>query len=175
MDLEAYVGRLRHEFTVAAEAIGQEATELTDRLSRPLESAIRLTLLDALSVAAEEITRELGTGSVDLRLRRDVPDFVVTPPADWSAEERADEVKAPKPPAKPITPPDADNGAMTRINLRLPENLKSRAEQAADHEELSTNAWIVRTMAAALDKADRDQLPGRRADRSGRRYTGWSH
>ena len=44
-------------------------------------------LLDALSAAADEITRELAPGSVELRLRAGEPDFVVTPaPADETVE-----------------------------------------------------------------------------------------
>ena len=69
MDLTPYVDNLRHELAVAAEAGGEDAKALADRLTAPLESAVRLTLLDALSAAAAEITRDLAPGSVDLRLR----------------------------------------------------------------------------------------------------------
>ena len=66
---------------------GDDARALAERLTAPLESAIRLMLLDALSAAADEITRELAPGSVELRLRGGEPDFVVTPaPADEPAE-----------------------------------------------------------------------------------------
>ncbi|MFV2083259.1 hypothetical protein [Micromonospora sp. LOL_021] len=37
-----------------------------------------MTLLDALSAAADEITRDLAPGSVELRLRGRDPHFVVT-------------------------------------------------------------------------------------------------
>ena len=52
MDLTPYVDNLRHELAVAAEAGGDDARALAERLTAPLESAIRLTLLDALSAAA---------------------------------------------------------------------------------------------------------------------------
>src|SRR4051794_18631297 len=79
MDLTPYVENLRHQLAVAAEAGGEDARALADRLTAPLEPALRLMLLDALSAAAEEITRELAPGSVELRLRAGEPDFVVAP------------------------------------------------------------------------------------------------
>ena len=140
MDLTPYVENLRRELAVAAEAGGEDARALAERLTAPLESAIRLMLLDALSAAADEITRELAPGSVELRLRAGEPEFVVTPaPADEPAEPRA-----PAP-----APPEADEGATARINLRLPEQLKAGIEQAAGRERLSVNAWLVRAAAAA--------------------------
>lgn len=69
MDLTPYVDTLRRELAVAAEAGGEEARELAERLTAPLESATRLTMLNVLSAAMDEITRELAPGSVDLRLR----------------------------------------------------------------------------------------------------------
>ena len=64
MDLTAYVDALRRELAVAAEAGGEDARALAERFTAPLESAVRLTLLDALSAAADEITRDLAPGSV---------------------------------------------------------------------------------------------------------------
>ena len=56
-----------------------DAEALADRLTAPLDSAIRLALLEALSDAAQEITRELAPGSVDVRLRGRDPEFTVSP------------------------------------------------------------------------------------------------
>lgn len=160
MDLTQYVETLRRELAVAADAGGEEARALAERLTAPLESAIRLTLLDALSAAASEITRELAPGSVDLRLRRGDPEFVVTaPPTDAPPE------------ATPPAPPETDEGATARINLRLPEQLKAGVEQAAGRERLSVNAWLVRVAAAAL--APDDGRPRPRGGRIGESYTGW--
>src|SRR6476661_6767291 len=83
MNLTPYVENLRRELAVAAEAGGEESRALAERLVAPLESTVRLTLLEALSAAADEITRELAPGSVHLRLRGLDPDFVVDlPPAE---------------------------------------------------------------------------------------------
>jgi hypothetical protein len=163
MDLTQYVENLRRELAVAAEAGGEDARALAERLTAPLESAVRLTLLDALSAAADEITRELAPGSVELRLRAGEPDFVVMPaPADEAVE-----------PATDALPADADDGATARINLRLPEQLKAGIEQAAGRERLSVNAWLVRLAAAALGRDDRDNRPRQRGGRIGQAYTGW--
>ena len=45
---------------------------------------------------------------------------------------------------------DAEEGGTSRLNLRLPDPLKNRIEEAARSEGLSLNAWIVRVAAAAI-------------------------
>src|SRR5882672_3270640 len=82
MNLTPYVDNLRRELAVAAEAGGEDARALAERLTASLESAARLSLLEALSAAADEITRDLAPGSVEVRLRGRDPEFVVTPPPD---------------------------------------------------------------------------------------------
>jgi hypothetical protein len=163
MDLTPLVDSLRREFAVAAEAAGEDAVALAERLASPLEAAIRLTLLDTLSAAADEITRDLAPGSVEVRLRRRDAEFAVTLPPAPVAEPVAPEPVAP--------PPEADDGAVSRINLRLPEQLKQRVEEAASRERLSTNAWLVRAATAALG-SDRAR-PAQRRSVFGEKYTGW--
>jgi hypothetical protein len=171
MDLRPYVETLRQQLTVAAEAGGEEARVLAERLTAPLESAARLVLLEALSAAADEITRDLAPGSVDLRLRGRDPSFVVAPsPIDGAGAESAPPVTEPSP-----VPPEseADDGGMSRINLRLPDSLKLRVEQAARRERLSVNAWLVRAADVALRHDDREPPSRGRSPRGGQRYTGW--
>jgi hypothetical protein len=163
MDLTPYVENLRRELAVAADAGGEDARALAERLTAPLESAVRLMLLDALSAAADEITRELAPGSVELRLRSGAPEFVVTPAATDDAPPEVDE---------PPAPPEADEGATARINLRLPEQLKAGVERAAGRERLSVNSWLVRVVAAAVAN-DRDR-PRQRGGPVGQTYTGWA-
>jgi hypothetical protein len=176
MDLTPYIDNLRRELAAAAQAGDEDARNLAERLTAPLESAMRLALLEALSAAADEITRELAPGSVDLRLRGRDPDFVVTPaPAEQAFAGPAagslppGPAGLPAPPARPAAP-DADEGGTSRITLRLPEHLKPRIEQAAGRAGLSVNAWLVRAVAAALDPDDQHRRAGREI---GQRYTGW--
>ena len=166
MELREYVDTLQHELAVAAQMGGDDARELAERLATPLESAVRLVLLEALSAAAAEITRDLAPGSVDVRLRGREPSFVVTLP----------QVTPPPTPAVTEVPrpaPDADEGAMARINLRLSEDLKGRVEEAARQAGLSVNAWLVRSAAAALEPDGHSQSGGRGVARGGEHFTGW--
>lgn len=172
MDLRPYVESIHQQLATAAEAGGEEARVVAERLIAPLDASVRLALQDVLAAAAEEITCELAPGSVELRLRGQGPEFVVTPPP---VEPSADDL--PRAGAESIAPPasvEADEGAMSRINLRMPDHLKARIEQAADGEGLSVNAWLVRAAAAALERAGPGRRPERRATHGPQRYTGWA-
>ncbi|MGC5344567.1 hypothetical protein ACPXCE_14105 [Streptomyces sp. DT24] len=169
MDLTPYVDTLRRELAVAAEAGGKEARELAERLTAPLESAARLTLLNVLSAAMDEITRELAPGSVDVRLRGLDPDFVVTPPGGARFEgpgARPEPLKAP-------ASADTEDGTTARVNLRLPAHLKTRAEEAASREGLSVNAWLVRAVNAAVESGDIRARSTASNRNGGQHYTGW--
>lgn len=183
MELTTYVHRVRRELAVAAEAGGEDARLLAERLTAPLESAIRLTLLDALSAAADEITRDLAPGSIELRLRGGDPSFVVTPPpadrsfgrgAGGGHVEAGD--PAPHPDGTPADLSGAQDGPTSRINVRLPDTLKTKVEEAASREGRSVNAWLIRAATAALQRPRPDQS-GQRSPRGGARgaqsYTGW--
>ncbi|MET9578540.1 toxin-antitoxin system HicB family antitoxin [Streptomyces sp. DT199] len=170
MDLTPYVETLRRELAVAAEAGGEEARELAERLTAPLESATRLTMLNVLSAAMDEITRELAPGSVDVRLRGLDPDFVVTPPPAHGGASA--EPSAPVEPLRAPTPADADEGGTARVNLRLPAHLKARAEEAAAREGLSVNAWLVRAVSAAVDGGTRPRT-AEKTQSLGQSFTGW--
>ncbi|MFI9203228.1 hypothetical protein [Streptomyces sp. NPDC053048] len=171
MDLTPYVDNLRHELAVAADAGGDEARALAERLTAPLESAARMTLLDALSAAMDEVTRDLAPGSVDVRLRGTDPEFVVTPPAPeaYGRDDEPASIPAPAPPAVA----DGDEGGAARVNFRLPAYLKARIEDAAGREGLSVNAWLLRAVATALEPGNpaRPAGPGRHRGRQS--HTGW--
>ncbi|MFD9486900.1 hypothetical protein ACFWBX_23605 [Streptomyces sp. NPDC059991] len=175
MDLTPYVDNLRHELAVAADAGGDEARALAERLTTPLESAVRLTLLNALSAATDEITRDLAPGSVDVRLRGLDPEFVVTaPPVLEAYEEVGQRESAPSGGRVPVAAPaDGDDGGTARINFRLPAHLKTRVEDAAGQESLSVNAWLVRAVATALEPGDGGPAPTRSRHRGGQGFTGW--
>lgn len=168
MDLTPFVDNVRRELALAAEAGGEEARALAERLTAPLVSAIRLTLLDALAAAAEEITRDLAPGSVEVRLRTGEATFAVNTPV----VEREPAAAAAAPEPEELV---GDDGSMVRINLRLPENLKARIEEAAAEQGRSVNAWLVRAATTALRQPTAGADYGRPSGggRSPRRYTGW--
>ncbi|WP_406198838.1 hypothetical protein OH807_15405 [Kitasatospora sp. NBC_01560] len=180
MDLTPYVDNLRHELAVAAGAGGEEARALAERLTLPLESAARLTLLNALSAAMGEVTRDLAPGSVDVRLRGLDPEFVVTaPPSSESFHDSGEQVPSMAPSVVPSMPstasavPESEDGNTARINFRLPAHLKTRVEEAAGQEGLSVNAWLVRAVAAALEPGEPARFVGRTRSATGQGYTGW--
>jgi HicB family len=177
MDLGPYVESIHSQLEVAAEAGGDEARALAERLVAPLDAAIRLALQDALVAATEEITTELAPGSVELRLRGRDPEFVVKlPPDDPSGESREGDETTPdaRQTARVGAPTEGDEGTMSRINLRMPDHLKARIERAADSDGLSINAWLVRAAAAGLDRTDAAHRAERRAPKGAQRYSGWA-
>jgi hypothetical protein len=175
MDLTSHVNNLGREFAALAEAGGDEARALVERLIGPLESAIRMTLLDALSAAADEITRDLAPGSVELRLRGRDPDFVVAPPPAEPLGFTAEDAAATVDGAPDSAPLMAEDSPAARINVRLPEQLKAAIEETAAREGRSVNAWLVRAAAAALQRSERDQRPEPHGSgkRTRQRFTGW--
>ncbi len=181
MDLGAYVETVHHHLMVAAEASGDEARAVAERLTAAVDSTVRLALQDALVAAAEEITCELAPGSVERRLRGRDAEFVVhsragsgeLPSGAGPAEADAADGQA-VPAAGAGTATETSEGGTARVNLRLPDHLKARAEQAAANERASLNAWLVKAVTAAVDRAGRPR-PQANAPLSGRqRYVGWA-
>jgi hypothetical protein len=170
MELGRYVDRLGHELVTLLETGGDDVRELVERLTGGLESAIRLTLLETLSAATDEITRDLAPGSVELRLRGREPEFVVAVPSvDQAAADRAAGVEQPSAVALDAVPED---GATARINVRLPEQLKTAVEAAAASEGRSVNAWLVRAASSALRPREAATRPAT-GKRGAQHVTGW--
>jgi hypothetical protein len=180
MDLSSYVDTLRHELAVAARSAGPDAESLAERLTAPLESATRLVLQEAVSDAAQEISRDLAPGSVDVRLRGRELGFVVDRgPRDGAAAVTDGASWPPAAPTAPLPPADApqDSAARegdagtARITVRLPETLKAQVEAAAEREGVSVNAYLVRTLGAALQPGA--AATGPTWSPSGSQLSGW--
>lgn len=173
MDLTPFVDQLRRDLLVAADAGGEEARALAERLTAPLESSVRLALLSALSQAAEEITAELAPGTVDVRLRGSDLGFAVTSPPVAPSGPAAD---VPGPETAPAAGPavDLDEGETLRITLRLPEQLKARVDEAAGRLGISVNTWLVRAAANAVEPGSPSSTPRRGRRAYGADYTGWA-
>jgi hypothetical protein len=182
MELGPYVEKIQRQLVDTAEAGGDDARTLAGRLIVPLDAALRLAFQDVLAAAAEEITTELAPGSVELRLRGRDLELVVTPPVDSAddspaagADEAMSDQRGASEPGVTIPPSaDGDESTMSRINLRMPDNLKARIEQAASGEGLSVNAWLVRAAGAALERTSTDARRERRPPHGAQRYTGWA-
>jgi hypothetical protein len=165
MDIGRYVAQLREDLAAAA-APGDEQTRRTAALlGAAVEPAARLAIMNALADLAAEITAALGDRSVDVRL--DGRDVRVAVGPDPAAE-------APPPPRGA-----GMEGDISRITLRLVEQIKGQAEQAAAAQGVSLNAWLAQAVQGALSGAQGRRRHGRPSgdtgpdDRDGRHLRGW--
>ena len=140
MDITQFVEALRRDLSQAAEASTDEVRAAAERLALALDPAVRLTLMDALSQAASEITNELHGTSVEVRLKGREPIFVVL---GAGAEGMPPAVPQPPEPPEPEEPFDGEDESVARITLRLPESLKAKAEDLAARRGQSLNTWLV--------------------------------
>jgi len=144
MDLTPYIDNLRRDLMAAADAAGPETRAAAERLAFALDPSARLALMEALSQAAAEITTELPAGSVEVRLDGRDLDFVVQAPVPAAPSGPAD--------TEPVPEEDEEGGSVVRITLRLPEAVKTRAEELAAKGGQSLNTWLVN----AIRRATRD-------------------
>src|ERR1700754_2591945 len=168
MDLGQYVQQLREDLTAAAAAGDEQTRRTAALLGTAIEPATRLALMNALSDLAAEVTAALGDRVVEVRLDgRDVRVSVSGEPA-------------PEPPGEEEPPPfrfpgGGDSGDISRITLRLVEQIKNQAEQAAAAQGMSLNSWVAQAVQGALAGSG-PRKPGKRQDWTGereRRLRGW--
>ncbi|MEJ7707294.1 MAG: hypothetical protein WKF82_08470 [Nocardioidaceae bacterium] len=148
MDITPFVSGLRRDLLDAADVGADDVRAAAERLSLALDAAVRLTLMDALSEAAAEITHELPGSSVEVRLKGREPVFVVSGAAAESAPS------TPAVAAEAAEPGEAEGDeGVARITLRLPESIKVRAEEHAAKRGQSLNTWLVNAVRAAASTA----------------------
>jgi len=147
------VTRLQADLAAIAR-LGDAATaEAGERIAAALEGALRTRLLDLLGEAAVELDAQVPDGAVELRLAEGEPQLVYTAR-----------------PGAATPPPETDeDGAAARITLRLPERLKSQAEDAAARAGTSLNTWLVRAVSSAVGERGEQ-----RRGRPGGRLQGWA-
>ncbi|GGG07914.1 hypothetical protein GCM10007304_22470 [Rhodococcoides trifolii] len=144
MNLDTYTARLSDDL-VAAAALGDEQTKnVAAALGVAAQNSARLMLLAALADMAAEVSNQADGISVHVRLSGAdaVVDVVAAEPG--MSDERVD----------PRTAFDDAAGDISRVTLRLAEQMKSRAEEAAQQNGMSLNSWMSKAMQGAL----RDQL-----------------
>ncbi|MDX6323384.1 MAG: hypothetical protein QOF52_3242 [Propionibacteriaceae bacterium] len=145
MDLSPYIESVRHGVTNAAALADESTQQVAHRLGAAIESSTRLAIIEALSDAAGTISAELAPASVELRMSGQNPEFVVSvpapdpeptllrPPEDAAAEE-----------------PEYEDEPVARVSLRLPNSVKTKVDELADADGISTNAWLIRAVMDAL-------------------------
>jgi hypothetical protein len=150
MQLRPFVEGLQADLEEIA-AVGDDAVgEAARRLTAAVGASAGLRLLDALTEAALELSSQLPSGHVEIRMSGQDPSLLYV----------EDERQAPAPAA-------AEDALVARISLRLPEGLKVAIEAAATREGVSVNSWLVRSLARAVSSGG----GGRRGP--GNRLTGF--
>ena len=147
MQLDDHIQAIQQDLANTA-GLGDEAiATAAQRLIETLGSTLHLRLLDLLGEATLEISGQLSSGRVEVRLAGREPELVVI------TDEAEDDVR--------VAPGEEYTG---RITLRLPESLKIAIETAAAADGISTNAWLVRTLARSTSprshRRGRNRLQG---------------
>ncbi|WP_433869674.1 toxin-antitoxin system HicB family antitoxin [Saccharopolyspora sp. CA-218241] len=168
MDLTPYIDQLRDDLNSAASAGDEQTRQTAAVLSGAIEPAARLAIMNALSDLAAEVTAHLDGQVVDLRLAgRDVRVAVS------GTGGQADESGAEPPPP----PPPMDGGDISRITLRLLDEIKGQAEHAASSQGVSLNTWVAQAVQGALQggrgRWEQHSRPGRPQGGRGPRHGGW--
>ncbi|WP_439660950.1 toxin-antitoxin system HicB family antitoxin [Lentzea sp. HUAS TT2] len=143
MDLSPYIASLREDLATAASAGDENTRRTAAALSAALEPAARLAIMNALSDLAAEVTASLDGQVVDVRLSgRDVQ-VVVTGSAEPEPEP------GPGHDLPNFGAGDA-TGDISRITLRMINELKAKAEAAASAQGVSLNSFIQQAVGGAV-------------------------
>lgn len=153
MDLTPYTQSLREDLLSAASVGDEQTRRAAALLTTALEPAARLAIMNALSDLAAEVTGALEDTTVELRLEgRDVRVSVAR--HERSADESAgwsrdDDGRSAADDDLGRSVRDA-GGELSRTTLRLVNEVKSQAEQAANAQGVSLNTYIQRAVADAI-------------------------
>ena len=178
MNIDPYIEKLRASLRAAAELGGDEGRAAAERVGTALEPAARLAIMEAVTQAAAEISSELPSGSVGVRLAGEGLGF----------EFHGGAESYPEP--EPAPAADADDPLTARITLRLPDVVKTRVEECASQSGVSLNSWILGVLREATSESGwtaRINLggspflnlhagmfdPGKPGRRPGNRMQGW--
>lgn len=144
MDIEKYVSSITDSVTFAAELGDEHTRRVAGALATAIAAPVRLELLRALSDMATEVDRALGDRTVTARLDgNEVVVTVHTEPVEPHPE--------PTPTFEEMT------GDISRVTLRLVEQIKNRAEEAAAQNGVSLNSWVAQAVQGALREQTRYQ------------------
>lgn len=124
MKMSKFIDLLSADLMALGKLGGADLESAVSRLIPTLEPVLRTRLLEALTEAADELKDQLPGSRIEARLAGDDVEFVYLQDESVPRESPA-ELNA-------------------RITLRLPEDLKSRIENAATNEGISLNTWLLK-------------------------------
>jgi predicted DNA binding CopG/RHH family protein len=153
MQTAQFVESLQADLRELAQLGGEELVQAVHRLEGAIKQAATLRLIEALTQIALEVSAQLPTGHLDVRVAGQDPQLLYVE----EQREAADAAQT------------GEDGLNARITLRLPESLKTALEQAAEAEGVSVNTWLVRALQRATTVG-----AGRGAVRTGKRISGYA-
>ena len=142
MQLTHAITKLEAAVETQLNVAGPEIAAAGTQLMNALKPAITQTMMDVVSMAVAEISSQLETKTVDIRLVDGDPELVV----------REDKSVSPPPPPPP--PPGGEHGE-ARITLRLPDYLKDIINEAASESGLSINSYVAEALSTEAAKQKR--------------------
>jgi hypothetical protein len=151
METAQFVEALQQDLRELAQIGGEELVQAARRLEGAVKQSATLRLIDLFTQAALELSDQLPSGHVDVRVAGQEPELVYV-------AERVPEQQA----------PPGEDDEQARITLRLPESLKTAVEAAAVAEGVSVNTWLIRALHRTVFESG-----GGRAQRSDKRITGF--
>jgi len=137
MNIDTYTAAITDSVLAAAELGDDQTRRTAAALAAALAAPARLALLSALSDMASEVTAQLDGHHVAVRL---------------DGTEAVVEVRSDTSPHTEQTPPTFEEmtGDISRVTLRLVEQIKTRAEEAAAQNGVSLNSWVAQAVQGAL-------------------------
>lgn len=125
MKMSKFIDLLSVDIKTLGKLGGTELESAVSRLIPTLAPVLRTRLLEALTDIAEELSEQFPGAHLEARVQGDEIGLVYIEDGSTARENPAD--------------------LNARITLRLPEDLKSRIENAATKEGISLNSWLLKT------------------------------
>src|ERR1700683_4607369 len=143
MQTSWFTESLRSDLEAVGSMGSEKAMKVADRMITVALPLAKARMLEAMSMALAELSAVMGVEGIDLRVSGDDVTFVPT--------------QADRPPTTVVD----QSGEQARFSLRPPDDLKTRVDDRAANEGISTNTWIVRTLEAAVGHGARHSPRGR--------------
>jgi hypothetical protein len=131
MQLSHAITNLESAVETQLRIAGPEIAEAGSQLMAALKPAITQTMMEVVNMAVTEISSQLETQVIDIKLVEGDPELVVND----------DPTAVPPPPPPP--PPGSDEADEARITVRLPGYLKDLIANEAETAGDSINSYVV--------------------------------
>ena len=135
MNTEAIAAKLEDQLLAQSRLAGDESgvEQVVDSLAAALGPAIRQAVLEVAEQAAIEINAQLTSGRVEVVLTEGEPTLVLRTEVSEQTFSTED--------------------LEARMTVRLPVNLKTALEEAADQAGDSMNSFVIKTLASGTSRS----------------------